>query len=350
MMYGLHDIHTIKPHLYLSGAKPVTAERIKALGITSVINVSRDLPRIKVRNVRYMQIDVEDHPGQNLEPYFEQCNNQIEYDRCSNGKTLVHCLAGISRSVSLVLAYLMKHDGMTLEDAYNFVKMRRPCVGPNIGFWQQLIDYEKKLFGKNTIRSVAGKIQTVKEVETKKPKNYLFSKSNWPMYTSDYPLGKSGYHFSVDSTYGNTEAKDKDHLYASKRRPVLGYGKYDVIYLNSKKYDDPLFVKRSPYLSTVELDDLDYDDNYRMYLRRSPLSYYSPAYEKKSSLLTYSAYNDPFHLKTYPYITSREIYSDPLYARHDPILYGSKSYYRNEPALGSYYSRYPTYRYGSYHY
>lgn len=41
---------------------------------------------------------------------------------------MVHCLAGVSRSVCLVLAYFMKHKGLSYDEAYNLVKTRRSIV------------------------------------------------------------------------------------------------------------------------------------------------------------------------------------------------------------------------------
>lgn len=48
----------------------------------------------------------------------------------------------------------MKHHNMTLLDAYNYVKMRRSKIKPNCGFFKQLIEYEKELFGDNTVKMV----------------------------------------------------------------------------------------------------------------------------------------------------------------------------------------------------
>lgn len=62
--------------------------------------------------------------------------------------------AGVSRSTTLVLAYLMKIEKMTLAEAYKHVKGIRPVIDPNYGFKQQLMDYEKSLFGKNSVTSI----------------------------------------------------------------------------------------------------------------------------------------------------------------------------------------------------
>ncbi len=54
------------------------------------------------------------------------------------GGCLVHCQAGVSRSASFIIAFVMKRIKCSLEQAYTFVKQRRPMVFPNFGFQHQL--------------------------------------------------------------------------------------------------------------------------------------------------------------------------------------------------------------------
>ena len=58
---------------------------------------------------------------------------------------LVHCQAGISRSPTIVIAYLMNKMQMRMNDAYNMVRDKRPIIAPNLVFMSQLMDYEVKL-------------------------------------------------------------------------------------------------------------------------------------------------------------------------------------------------------------
>lgn len=60
---------------------------------------------------------------------------------------LVHCLAGISRSVTVTVAYLMSRENMTLNQAYDHVKMCKPNISPNFTFMGQLLEFEKDLHG-----------------------------------------------------------------------------------------------------------------------------------------------------------------------------------------------------------
>jgi protein-tyrosine phosphatase len=55
-----------------------------------------------------------------------------------NRKVLVHCAAGVSRSASFVIAYIMKSRKIGFDEAYTFVKSKRPIITPNSGFVKQL--------------------------------------------------------------------------------------------------------------------------------------------------------------------------------------------------------------------
>lgn len=61
--------------------------------------------------------------------------------------TIVQCHGRVSRSATIVIAFLMKVKKMTLNEAYTFLKEKRSRVKPNQGFWAQLEQYEKELLG-----------------------------------------------------------------------------------------------------------------------------------------------------------------------------------------------------------
>ena len=58
---------------------------------------------------------------------------------------LVHCLAGVSRSVTVTVAYLMFSMSLSLEDAFEFLRQVRPNIAPNFNFMGQLADFDQTL-------------------------------------------------------------------------------------------------------------------------------------------------------------------------------------------------------------
>ncbi len=62
---------------------------------------------------------------------------------------LVHCYAGVSRSASCVIAFLMQECGLTFIEAMAYVRKKRSIVFPNFGFQRQLMEFEKLLRAKN---------------------------------------------------------------------------------------------------------------------------------------------------------------------------------------------------------
>jgi atypical dual specificity phosphatase len=54
---------------------------------------------------------------------------------------------GISRSATIVCAYLIAEQGLTAAAAVDFVRERRPIICPNVGFRRQLGEYSTKLHG-----------------------------------------------------------------------------------------------------------------------------------------------------------------------------------------------------------
>ncbi|XP_066598420.1 dual specificity protein phosphatase Mpk3 isoform X2 [Prorops nasuta] len=138
----------ILPHLYLGNA--ANSEDREALArhrIQYILNVTPDLPN-KFEGagcIKYMQIPISDHWSQNLASFFPQAIQFIEEARNSDKGVLVHCLAGVSRSVTITLAYLMHKCSLSLNDAFNLVRSRKSNVAPNFHFMQQLHSFEREL-------------------------------------------------------------------------------------------------------------------------------------------------------------------------------------------------------------
>lgn len=91
---------------------------------------------IKHPNIDYLSIPIEDKPDVDIMPVCESVYNYIEKN--FGKKILVHCFAGGSRSVSMVMYYIMKRYGKTFDESYNFIKSKHLNMNMNDGFISQL--------------------------------------------------------------------------------------------------------------------------------------------------------------------------------------------------------------------
>ncbi|KAM8929925.1 dual specificity protein phosphatase 7-like [Pelodytes ibericus] len=138
----------ILPYLYLGCAKD--SSNLDILGkynIRYILNVTPNLPNMFEHNgdFKYKQIPISDHWSQNLSQFFPEAISFIEEARSNKSGILVHCLAGISRSVTVTVAYLMQKLNLPLNDAYDFVKRKKSNISPNFNFMGQLLDFERTL-------------------------------------------------------------------------------------------------------------------------------------------------------------------------------------------------------------
>ncbi|TMS34670.1 hypothetical protein L596_002211 [Steinernema carpocapsae] len=138
----------ILPNLYLgSQADALDQSLLKEHNITYVVNMSITCPRPEflTNDEHFLRIPVHDSHAERLLPHFEAAFNFLEQVRERKEIALIHCLAGISRSPSMAIAYVMRHKRMTQDEAYRFVKEKRPSISPNFNFMGQLFEYEKML-------------------------------------------------------------------------------------------------------------------------------------------------------------------------------------------------------------
>ncbi|CAH8671917.1 unnamed protein product [Schistosoma rodhaini] len=153
-MQMFSQIARINNHLFLSSLNAITPDRLRQHGITLLVSAMIDSPPVHIRNavMNTVHVPVEDIESANLRAHFDRVSDRIAAENRRGGKTLIHCMAGVSRSSTLILAYLMRHTNMSLADAYQHVRSIRPCIQPNPGFWRQLLEYEEKLRGSRSIR------------------------------------------------------------------------------------------------------------------------------------------------------------------------------------------------------
>ncbi|XP_033890559.3 dual specificity protein phosphatase 4 [Acipenser ruthenus] len=136
----------ILPFLYLGSAYHASRkDMLDALGINALLNVSSNCPNHFEGYYQYKCIPVEDNHKADISSWFIEAIEYIDSIKDFNGRVLVHCQAGISRSATICLAYLMKKKLLKLEEAFEFVKQRRSIISPNFSFMGQLLQFESQV-------------------------------------------------------------------------------------------------------------------------------------------------------------------------------------------------------------
>jgi len=114
-------------------------EELRAAGITHVVDLSCDKYDYREDLFKYLTIAVDDTADSDILNAFWGAREFILQGMGeAGGGVLVHCKAGISRSVSVVMAFLMWEQGLSFAEALLMVQRARPQARPNAGFEKQL--------------------------------------------------------------------------------------------------------------------------------------------------------------------------------------------------------------------
>lgn len=138
----------LRNQLYIGDVMDCQREALERRGITTVVSLND--PGIRVPqypespHCEYYRIRIWDRDDADITRYFEDATRFID-DRVRAGKrVLVHCAAGVSRSATICIAYLIRYHSLSFLGACSVVKAARLVTCPNYGFLQQLVEWEKK--------------------------------------------------------------------------------------------------------------------------------------------------------------------------------------------------------------
>jgi atypical dual specificity phosphatase len=117
--------------------------------ISIIVNTAIEINRIAYhyKLVDYKNVLAYDDDDFKINRFFDDTSDYI-HKNINENKILVHCAMGRSRSVSIIIAYLIKYHKMTTDKALEMIKKVRPCAQPNNGFMKQLKEYETKYLNK----------------------------------------------------------------------------------------------------------------------------------------------------------------------------------------------------------
>ena len=153
----------ILPWLFLGGTRNAENDREITVrtNITHVLNLAREVNlKEEIREIAteyqkergfdfvYKKLNFGDTKDQNILEELPAALDYIHEAHTSHPEhhVLVHCIQGISRSASVVVAYLMKYERMSLREAHSHLKKKRTIADPRKEFVDQLGKFERQLF------------------------------------------------------------------------------------------------------------------------------------------------------------------------------------------------------------
>lgn len=132
----IDTVDEIIPNMYLSGIWCLKFDFPEFNTITHILSITDDEPLPIEYTKKLLHVELEDNPLITIS-FNEKIFDFID-DGINNGKILIHCHEGKSRSPTYVIAYLMKRRNMSFTDAYKLVESKRDCIDINSGFWKSL--------------------------------------------------------------------------------------------------------------------------------------------------------------------------------------------------------------------
>ena len=157
---ALSSMTEVYPNMFVGNRLAATnLKLLRSQGITHLLNAAHpgpgnsmtvDCSHIQESEIVYLGLQLSDDSTEDIRAVFSQSSRWIaealeaKEDLVKPFKVLINCWAGISRSATLALAFLMEHRDMNLKQAIKQVKLARN-VSPNRGFLEQLVQFEMEL-------------------------------------------------------------------------------------------------------------------------------------------------------------------------------------------------------------
>ncbi|EPQ30741.1 uncharacterized protein PFL1_01642 [Pseudozyma flocculosa PF-1] len=149
------EVSTILPGFLYLGPNVQTrgdVGELERLGVKRILNMAYEIEeggaddlQLDRRFDRYLKIPMTDSvEAVGVQKSIDEACRFLDDARLHSAPTYVHCKAGKSRSVTVVIAYLIHAHHWTLRKSYNFVVERRNAISPNIGFVAELMKYEER--------------------------------------------------------------------------------------------------------------------------------------------------------------------------------------------------------------
>ncbi|SPO25102.1 uncharacterized protein UTRI_02797_B [Ustilago trichophora] len=147
------EVSTILPEFLYLGPNIQSEKdvaKLQALGVHRILNVAYEIDelgplKLRDRFDRYLKLPMLDSvEAKGVQDSINEACSFLDDARLRSEPVYVHCKAGKSRSVTIVIAYLIHALGWTLQRSYSYVMEKRAAICPNIGFVAELMRYEER--------------------------------------------------------------------------------------------------------------------------------------------------------------------------------------------------------------
>ena len=132
----------ILPNLYLGNIiNAANYELLKELNITTIFNITEEHANYFPDDFAYHKVVIKDKKNASLSQEFYTAVDQLHEAINKETPVLVHCHHGRSRSVALIIAYLLKYKSTICPDfkiAYEMIRVKKPIININSDFASQL--------------------------------------------------------------------------------------------------------------------------------------------------------------------------------------------------------------------
>ena len=138
----------IIPRIYLGNAYNARDYyTLKKNNVKLIVNCTKEFPNFFENDFIYYNVPILDENNTNISLYFNDTIEKIHkiYNEDNNNAIFIHCFMGASRSVAILIGYLIKHCSMTVDDAIQYIERKRPFINLNIDFYFQLLEYQMNI-------------------------------------------------------------------------------------------------------------------------------------------------------------------------------------------------------------
>ena len=153
ILFNRNHIDRVISNLYIGNVYTALNNQIlDDNNINAIMNCSKDIPFIFNDNIKqkYRLSIEDDETDESMKIMTKNINLCVDFIReciLNNLNVFVHCRAGVQRSASIVIAYLMKYRGLKLIEATHYLKTIRPCIfEPTAHFIEPLREFEMIIY------------------------------------------------------------------------------------------------------------------------------------------------------------------------------------------------------------